>query len=124
MTKTIREMIEVMDAFERGEKIEWRSRHYDWIPCASAPSWSWADTDYRIAPAIPDYIDWSHVSEEYRFLARDKDGRNWLYERRPGKLDEAWASSGGNLASPAIFASLKIGNVPWDQSLVERPEGV
>ena len=47
---TLREKIEVMEAFERGEEIEWSYWHIDaWISVDS-PTWDWNDFCYRIKP--------------------------------------------------------------------------
>ena len=35
MTKTVREMIEIMEAFERGETIQYRNLDGDWVEFAS-----------------------------------------------------------------------------------------
>lgn len=48
---TLREKIEVMQAFERGEEIECATAGYD--TCwhyVKTPSWNWKETDYRIKP--------------------------------------------------------------------------
>ena len=53
MAKTTKEMIEVMQAFERGETIEviWRGVANDgWDVATTTPSWDWGEYDYRVAP--------------------------------------------------------------------------
>lgn len=53
MVKTTKEMVEVMQAFERGEKIEvsWNgSDPNGWNLIAETPSWDWSSRDYRVAP--------------------------------------------------------------------------
>ena len=48
---TIKQMIEVMQAYEDGKKIEVKAKRVDdnwsWTPY---PSWNWAACDYRIKP--------------------------------------------------------------------------
>jgi len=44
----ISEMIEVLQAYEMGEKIEYRNDDRNW-EIATHPSWSFKDFDYRIA---------------------------------------------------------------------------
>ena len=46
---TLREKIEVMEAFERGEEIELKNCDNDWIVYDS-PSWDWINNNYRIKP--------------------------------------------------------------------------
>ena len=45
--KTIKEMIDVMQAYLRGEKIEYRYCHTDWLECR-IPIWDWCNLDYRV----------------------------------------------------------------------------
>lgn len=47
--KTTKEMIEVMQAYLRGEKIEYRYGHTDWLECR-IPIWNWNGLDYRVKP--------------------------------------------------------------------------
>ena len=47
---TLREKIEVMEAFERGEEIEHRDRLNDMWFDSSFPDWSWKEFEYRIKP--------------------------------------------------------------------------
>lgn len=48
--KTTREMIEVMEAYERGEKIEYiHDMTEDWTE-TKQPVWDWYGCDYRIEP--------------------------------------------------------------------------
>lgn len=50
--KTTREMIEVMEAHERGENIEMVHRYMSgavWDE-TSDPGWNWIDFDYRVSP--------------------------------------------------------------------------
>ena len=35
-------------------------------------------------------IDWSHVSEEFQYLAMDKDGRHWLWASKPAQFQYEW----------------------------------
>ena len=46
---TLREKIEVMEAFERGEEIELNQGDNDWI-VYNSPSWDWLNNSYRIKP--------------------------------------------------------------------------
>ena len=47
---TLREKIEVMETFERGEEIEMAYRGYDIWSSMSTPSWNFEDRNYRIKP--------------------------------------------------------------------------
>ena len=74
---------------------------------------------YRIKITYPS-IDWSQVSEKYQCLARDEDGKVYLYENKPELKDSVWFSFTAYSAS--AFKSLEVGNCHWTESLVERPE--
>ena len=45
--KSTKEMIEVMQAYLKGEKIEYRYGHNDWLECR-IPIWDWNNLDYRV----------------------------------------------------------------------------
>ena len=47
--KTTKEMIEVMQAYLKGEKIEYRYGNTDWLECR-VPIWDWNNFDYRVKP--------------------------------------------------------------------------
>ena len=55
MMTTLAEKIAVMQAFERGEKIEFRAGGNPWV-VTEAPVWSWHNTTYRIAPKHADLV--------------------------------------------------------------------
>ena len=48
MAKTIKEMIEIMEWFDKGGEVECVDRGYDDWGTASHPCWNWDDYDYRI----------------------------------------------------------------------------
>lgn len=52
--RTIREKIEIMQAHERGEQIQWIDEYSDgeWMDCTK-PTWDWLRTDYRVKPSEP-----------------------------------------------------------------------
>ena len=47
---TLREKIEVMQAFERGEKVEHRDRLNNMWFDSDFPAWNWKEFEYRIKP--------------------------------------------------------------------------
>ena len=63
-------MIEVMQAYERGEQIEYREKKdSEWLPLFHDPYWDWAQFEYRIKP--------KHIFRPYEsaeeFLAAQKE---------------------------------------------------
>lgn len=66
---TTKEMIEVMQAYDRGEQIERRDRcGNNWF-LSPVPSWDWVQYDYRIKPK-PTYRPYKNAAE---FLAAQKE---------------------------------------------------
>ena len=66
--KTTKEMIEVMQAYDRGEKIE--SGYGDvWVDI-DMPEWSWGLRDYRVKPK-PKYVPFD-TAEEFIIAQRNK----------------------------------------------------
>jgi hypothetical protein len=48
---TTREMIEVMEAYERGEKLEYKIKAFTiFMDVENEPLWDWTAIDYRIKP--------------------------------------------------------------------------
>lgn len=66
--KTTAEMIEVMQAYERGETIEFYHGYEDKWKYCSDPIWNWLTTDYRIA------IKPKKTLELYQWLCKDSKG--------------------------------------------------
>lgn len=115
--------IEVMQAFVDGRKIEVQFNGVGQIQIWDVgvePVWNWEKHDFRIA-SVPDSIDWSHVSKNFNYMARDKNGSVWLYEQEPVGDAENWTISYGNYMKAEVLSSLTIGDRPWNKSLVERP---
>ena len=70
--KTTKEMIDVMQAYLKGEKIECRYDHTNWLECR-IPIWDWGLRDYRVKPKEK-YIPFD-TAEEF-FAAQRKHGRD------------------------------------------------
>ena len=87
------------------------------------PSWH-SHYLYRIKETKPS-IDWSHIATEYRWLAMDKCGEAYVYDRKPSLVEvwNAWDVS-GQYHNVGVLVSYKAGTCDWKNSLVERPEGV
>ena len=70
---TTKDMIEVMQAYERGEQIEIRMKtipeNDEWDTMTQEPEWNWSDFDYRVKPK-PTYRPYKNAAE---FLAAQKE---------------------------------------------------
>ena len=70
--KKTKEMIEVMQAYDRGEQIQLLNRLGIWVDI-DMPEWSWGLRDYRVKPKKK-YIPFD-TAEEF-FAAQRKHGRD------------------------------------------------
>ena len=123
--KTLKEMIEVMQAALEGKPIEFLGSCDDWRPMNTACAvWNWYSCDYRIAPApAPDEIDWDLFADNWEYMARDEDGSVFLYEKTPVKDSASWIYHGQARRIDGLFKNIyKQGNLPWGGSLVRRQE--
>jgi len=76
--KSTREMIEVMEAYERGEQIECRSLMGDVWSLLPTPLWDWQGCDYRVKPE-PKLRPWKPEEVPLGAVVRDKkDGAKGL----------------------------------------------
>ena len=91
----------------------------DWTTIYS-PTWSGL-SQYRI-PLRKEEVDWSAVSKDYNFLARDSYGRAFLYTNKPCLSEDTWSSNTGRADSVQLLSSYKRGTTGWKESLVERPK--
>jgi hypothetical protein len=73
-----KEMIEVLQAFERGEKVQCKAlrKPDDWSD-SNAPSWNWAEFSYRIAPKPKKQVTYKCYSDGYEL-------RWWLHDTSAG----------------------------------------
>ena len=70
---TIDEFIAVLEAFKRGEKIEYYSYIFDTWHVVTEPSWNFSDNQYRIAKPAPKKVKleaW-FIAGELRWLSED-----------------------------------------------------
>lgn len=110
-------MIEVMQAYVDGEKVEFKNALGEWQEKGINHGW-YCDTDYRIAKT-PDTINWDHVAPEFKWMARDLHGRALLYQNKPRMLETVWVGHPNTFAD--YFLSYRKGTVDWKDSLVIRP---
>ena len=70
--KTTKEMIDVMQAYERGEQVQLLNRLGIWVDI-DMPKWSWGLRDYRVKPK-KSYVPFD-TAEEF-LAAQSKHGEN------------------------------------------------
>ena len=73
------------------------------------------------AAVIKPSIDWSHVSEDFQWLAMDSGGLHHLFAEKPEPIVEEWATHARYIYA-GHFASFTPGTCDWQDSLVKRPD--
>lgn len=120
--------MKTFDEMSREEKLELLTAWVDGVPIEYLDSFDvwvesnhpvWGGTYYRVKPVVQDSINWSHVHEDFKYMARDGDGRVFLYKANPYRSETTWSFVGYQAASP--FSSYKRGDTDWKDSLVCRP---
>lgn len=101
-------------------EIEVRIQDSDDWAVICGPSWGGA-CEYRIKPTKPS-IDWSHIADEYKWLAVDECGHVYVYDTEPFVFDDYWKIKDGLAERCTILKSFKAGTCDWKDSLVKRPE--
>ena len=123
---TYKQMIEVINAHREGKTIQYRIKgeEYDfgWIKLKKnvVPDFNFQEYEYRIL-IEPDSINWEHVLDEYKFMARNEDGSVSLFMYKPEIYEDHWSDHLHWAPRAEIFKTYKKGDVDWKDSLVERP---
>ena len=83
---TTKEMIEVMQAYDRGEQIEYKIKSFmcddKWLPMVNEkPEWDFTDFDYRVKPK-PKYVPFETAEE---FLTTQKKKGRFVIDKVSGK---------------------------------------
>lgn len=124
--KSLKEQIAVMQAADSGKEIQFMTKGGClWVDCEN-PQFDWFSQDYRVKPATPDRIDWSAVKPEFRYMARDEDGKIFVFTIKPTIGKEQWNNfdKNGNIGIAIqvdrILSSCTPGDADWTESLVSR----
>ena len=79
MAKTIKEMIEVMEHYENGGKVEFKVNNpYNFEWRASTPSWNWDAFEYRIKKQKVTIEKWLVEENGIKFVVETSDIDSWL----------------------------------------------
>lgn len=81
MAKTIKEMIEVMDWFDKGGGVERVVRGYDDWEVVTHPSWDWNRYDYRVKKPKQNVTieKWLVEDNNIKFIVETSNIDSWLY---------------------------------------------
>ena len=66
-------------------------------------------------------IDWSHVSEDFQYLAMDSGGLHHLFVEKPDPIAVEWTTYALYIYAEH-FTSFTPGTCDWRDSLVKRPD--
>lgn len=113
--------LELMTAWVDGKQMEVNLGGDRWLEVD--PMWT-AESSYRVAPPLPikATIPWEHIKPEYKWAAMDESGNWYCYKKKPEAGPRSWFCDGLSSDNASIKAvAFPEGNMPWEQSLVERP---
>ena len=112
---------EIARAWVDGAEIEYFSQFEEcWEPKKHG---YWDEyTQYRVKPATPHSIDWSHVAKHINAMVGCPSGQVILVPKEPIKIAKGWiVDDYAETANAEDFASFKRGTIDWKDSLVLRP---
>lgn len=116
----------LLEAFADGKELEHADPRYTELNWKSPACSFYDDRCYRVVekkykePIIP----WKSLSKDVKWYARDEDGRCFFFNEKPDLLCFTWGvCSDSPLACADYIAGHVPGDCPWEESLVERPEG-
>lgn len=114
------EKLELMTAWVDGKQMEVNFGGDRWLEVD--PMWT-AGASYRVAPppTIKATIPWKHIKPEYRWAAMNETGNWYCHKEKPEKGTWVWLDSTSTNGSSMKAVAFPEGNMPWEQSLVERP---
>lgn len=117
---TREEQLKLFSDWLDGKEIQ-RFFQGQWVNCEYSISWS-RPFIYRSIEK-PDFIYWDHVNEDFKYMARDKDGKAYLYKEEPYISGNFWQSRTSSVKLKAdYFSSYKDNGRYWEHSLVIRPK--
>ena len=99
--KTTKEMIEVMQAYVRGEQIEFIDSSRKWKDTTN-PIWDWARYDYRVKPK-PKYVPFETAEE---FLAAQRKHGEVIVDKTSGEKSNAYVNKNGTVVSTKILSNV------------------
>ena len=86
MAKTTKEKIEIMQAYERGEKIELKRNDGKWQEDKKwydvcIPAWDWVNFNYRIKPKFKDGdILFVTSLNSWIFIYKESENKRYIYK--------------------------------------------
>ena len=102
--KTTKEMIEVMQAYERGEQIQIKSEKKDCWDDICNPVWDWGTFDYRVKPKTK-YIPFDTAEE---FLVAQRVRGEIIEDKESGKRINLYVNKNGTVVGTELLSNIWI----------------
>ena len=115
----------LFNAWLKGAEIQKRySSASDDLWDVVCPEWTKMGV-YRVKPEPPRPIKvcWEALNKDIKFIARDQNEEVYGFYCKPSPNGGYWTEKHYFKISEKLF-NIDPGNMPWDESLIERPEGV
>ena len=114
-------MVQILLAKMQGIDIEY-FKNKKWHN--SSAGWVDLRLNYRIkSHGLPITREmWGMIDEEWKWAAKDEDGRVWFYKKEPFKLERYWHVDFKGCTLSVL--ALNTDGIDWRKSLTRRPEGV
>ena len=126
--KTLDGFIEMLKDVEEGRDLEVSLKDTTPLPNALVKDISFDSFVRYYVVFRKEYtleIPWGILNNEWQYAAKDLNGEVYLFTEEPWMAEDDWAS-GCRMCwvSGILNKNLDPHNIPWDKSLIKRPEGV
>ncbi len=114
-------------AFYEGKEIQFKNQftNDEWISINNKNTQHIGETKtkYRLksTPLTDIVVPWEAIDPQWKWAARDFDGRVYLFEDKPFMRDEFWDSLKKFVCVSNVLKNFAPGSKSWDKSLIERP---
>lgn len=125
-------LVQILLAKMQGVPVEYKiiddGLRGEWSGSGNGHLLDWKSYVYRIKQKEPLTLPkefWRCILRKWRYVAMDKDGEFFLYGKKPKKdtISKLWETDRyGDLCK--IDLNIDTTGYEWDETLIERPEGV
>lgn len=119
------EAVAIFKAWRRGEELEVYKGDGIWRRIESSVHTLRLSDIYRIPISPPSFNNWHLLPDWARFIAQGQNGGVFIFENEPDKAKKFWLTVDGEAMEITGF---RIGYDPgtcgWENSMIEKPEGL
>ena len=69
------------------------------------------------------FYHWNAIDSNWKYVARDADGRAWFYENEPSCYGSGWVAQGEVACAKPLEFTKAFLECDWKDSLIGRLEG-